>query len=629
MSPAARHRLLLLVSFGAACAAISSGASRGAAASETAQVKEIIASEEQILLLTPPIQEMAESVLNLTLPDHRSRRFFADETEVRDLVRGAAPASNRPVGPARMARWRLAPKAAPVARVALKLWLPLFAGVDYFEQASFEFVDGTFDAGSDRAFSGSVSFFGLARRKGGTWASVQATIATHWSRSSKRIAGIDGWQIDRWELTGFSTTEIGRRLFIEALDGALTGEEVRKRARGSLHEVYLLDLAKRREKFHKPHRYFRVRPTDSQPGLAVVDVDRDGLDDLYVMDRWGKNLLLHNRGDGSFDEMAAALGLAIENHSSSAIFADFDNDGDDDLFLGRTLEPSVYLVNENGRFRDRSKEMVSIPLPSLVTSVSAADVNGDGLLDVYFSTYAAELLAEETARQAAGLEKFGPLLTDFLDPATSRATTRIYRANHKYLERGGPPNLLLLNRGSGRFGLSRSNEDVALWRNTFQATWADFDRDGDPDLYVANDFSSNDLLRNDGGGRFTDITEETGTADVGFGMGVSWGDYDGDLRQDLYVSNMYSTAGRRITSRVPGLDPRFGAMSRGNTLFRNEPGGFRKVSGLVAPNLLVEKAGWSWGGQFVDVDNDGDLDLYAASGFYTAPGEVAIKGADL
>jgi hypothetical protein len=71
-------------------------------------------------------------------------------------------------------------------------------------------------------------------------------------------------------------------------------------------------------------------------------------------------------------------------------------------------------------------------------------------------------------------------------------------------------------------------------------------------------------------------------------------------------------------------------MARGNSLFRNRgEGRFEKVSGLEPPSLQVERAGWSWGGQFVDVDNDGRLDLYAASGMYTAPAEFAIAGADL
>jgi hypothetical protein len=107
-------------------------------------------------------------------------------------------------------------------------------------------------------------------------------------------------------------------------------------------------------------------------------------------------------------------------------------------------------------------------------------------------------------------------------------------------------------------------------------------------------------------------------------MGVSWGDYDGDGRLDLYVTNMYSKAGLRITGKIPELRPEYAQMAHGNSLFRNRGDGFEKTSGLEPPALLVEKSGWAWGGQFVDVDNDGDLDIHSLAGNYTAPKEIAI-----
>jgi hypothetical protein len=169
-----------------------------------------------------------------------------------------------------------------------------------------------------------------------------------------------------------------------------------------------------------------------------------------------------------------------------------------------------------------------------------------------------------------------------------------------------------------------SEANTRLFLNSYQSTWADYDRDGDPDLYVANDFSPNVLLRNDGTGKFTDVTQASNTADIGFGMGATWGDYDQDGRQDLYVSNMYSKAGQRITAQIPGIDPRIVKMARGNSLLRNIEGTFQHVSGMTQPSLTVEHAGWSWGSQFADVNNDGTLDIFALSGYYTAPGEAEI-----
>ena len=178
-----------------------------------------------------------------------------------------------------------------------------------------------------------------------------------------------------------------------------------------------------------------------------------------------------------------------------------------------------------------------------------------------------------------------------------------------------------------RAGSSRDsgNEPLRAFRHTYQSTWSDYDDDGDPDVYLANDFAPNVLLENDGTGQFSDVTARTGTADIGFGMGVSWGDFDRDGKQDLYVSNMYSKAGKRITSKVPGIDPVFAAMARGNSLFHNVGDKFHKVSGTEPGTVPVEVAGWSWGGQFCDFDNDGWLDIYALSGHYTAPQEVRAQ----
>ena len=107
-------------------------------------------------------------------------------------------------------------------------------------------------------------------------------------------------------------------------------------------------------------------------------------------------------------------------------------------------------------------------------------------------------------------------------------------------------------------------------------------------------------------------------------MGVSWGDYDNDGQTDLYVSNMHSKAGQRITSQVEDLDQRLIAMAQGNYLYRFEDGKFSLASGTEESKLGVAKSGWSWGGQFFDFNNDGFRDIYATSGYYTAPADIAV-----
>ena len=102
-------------------------------------------------------------------------------------------------------------------------------------------------------------------------------------------------------------------------------------------------------------------------------------------------------------------------------------------------------------------------------------------------------------------------------------------------------------------------------------------------------------------------------------MGASFGDYDHDGDFDLYVSNMFSKAGRRITASISSLDERFGLMARGNSLLEFQDGRFERVSSLDSSGMQVEKSGWAWGAMFVDADLDTWPDLYSLNGMYTAP----------
>jgi hypothetical protein len=623
----------------------------------------LIESEGLILELTPRLKELLNtSVLNLALPDALGVELFADQTTIQEIT-SDAPHEKKHLPGLRVRKYSWDIDSSPVTMENrdVSLWRALFQSVDYFERAGFKFVRGSFDDADPELLHSDVAFEGLARDKDGrlllvkaeqslTWRSFPSTSAATPHASNKDASGeyenvivpvkqdapaddkptTEQWKIVEWTQKSLDTVLADQMFFAESLDRVIPDDQLRRRLRTSIHELHILDryaALSKHEKWEGPHPYFSVVSQDRHPSLAVVDIDRDGLDDIYVMARWGRNILLHNKG-GYFEDVAPQYGLDIDSHCASAIFADFDNDGDVDLMLGRTLVPSQYLVNENGRFVDRSDSLVDGGLPSLVTSVSAADYNGDGLLDVYLSTYAANMQDDEIRGKGPPLKNPAAegLLSDFLPDETSRNLMKHLgkRDYHRHLNNYGPPNQLLINTG-GRFETSPHNEQVAIWRHTYQASWSDYDQDGDPDLYLANDFAVNSLMRNDGDAGFVDVATETGTKDIGFGMGAAWGDYDNDGKADLYVSNMFSKAGRRITSSLKNIDDRFAMMARGNSLFHSEASGFQKVSGLDAPALQVEKAGWSWSGQFVDFDNDGWLDIHALSGYYSAPPEVAVQ----
>ncbi|MGB0592304.1 MAG: FG-GAP repeat domain-containing protein [Myxococcota bacterium] len=499
-------------------------------------------------------------------------------------------------------------------------WLEGFLGqVTRLKHAHLEIESGLFTGDDALTAESLVHIEVVGEATGGHLLGGVGQVRFRWQRTQPNDDG--PWRISAWRFERFYSVTVQRPLFVDALPEVVDAE-TRQALERSEHAEKLLAILEHGAS-RQPEHPFAYDSLDRHPGLAVVDINRDGWDDLYVMPRWGTNQLLINQGGERFVEAASTWGLDIADSCSSAIFADFDNDGDADVMIGRTLKSSLYLVQEDGRFTPAPDKIAGGELPKLVSSVSVVDYDSDGLLDVYFSTYAATMVMQNRRFLAAKGQLGQSALRGFLSDADAIALgERIARPDYaEQLNRPGPPNRLYRNTGEGRF--ERVESPLSLFRNTFQATWSDVDGDGDSDVYLANDHSGNHLFRNDEG-RFIDVTEATGTADFGFGMGVTWGDYDNDGRIDLYTSNMYSRAGRRITGVVPELDPRMRRAARGNTLFRNASERFEKTSSLDTSGLEVERAGWSWGAQFGDLDNDGFDDLYVLNGHYSAPEKVAI-----
>ena len=137
---------------------------------------------------------------------------------------------------------------------------------------------------------------------------------------------------------------------------------------------------------------------------------------------------------------------------------------------------------------------------------------------------------------------------------------------------------------------------------------------------MANDFGRNNLYRNDDG-KFEDVAAEAGVEDISAGMSVTWGDYDNDGQMDLYVSNMFSSAGNRIayqrnfnTQATGQIRSELQRHARGNSLFRNTgEGTFEDVS----IDTGVTMGRWAWSSNFVDLNNDGWEDIVVANGFLT------------
>jgi hypothetical protein len=558
-------------------------------------IRSLVGSEELILQLTPRLSTLTKDVLNLQRPGESTPELFQQGVDA-STVRGGAD----------------------------KTWEELFRQLTYFEHAGFAIVQGEFTLPAWDEFRTDVAFAGLARGTSGKWIDVQAQLELTWRRTSAVTddAGTS-WTIVHFTTRDMKLLQADQLLFADQLDQRVRDNDLRQSLRESEHYKYAVRHYYPKRQARLPDklsdaRFFAIS-TAEHPGVSVVDIDGDGWDDLYVMERWGKNILLRNRGDGTFENVAGRYGLDLPGRSNAAVFADFDNDGDPDLMLARSFERSRYLVNDQGRFVDRSDDLIGFPLPFEATSVSAADYNGDGLLDVYFCTYHQDDISRRLDADLANPEH---RIHKTLTPEHSAELTQRFRAETRsFISQIGPPNIMLVNVGGGRFELAPENPQIAGWRNSFQAGWADYDQDGDADLYVANDFAPDHLFRNDGPSGFHDVSTDLGIDRLGFAMGVGWGDENNDGQLDAYISNMFSKAGQRITKQVDQLDPRFAQLADGNYLYRFDGRRFQLASGYHAPQLMVAKAGWSWGGQFFDANNDGYLDLYVPNGYYTVPAE--------
>jgi hypothetical protein len=348
-------------------------------------------------------------------------------------------------------------------------------------------------------------------------------------------------------------------------------------------------------------------------GVATGDFDNDGRPDIFFAGSEASKLY-RNKGDGTFEDVTEKAGLSGEvgKYAQGAVMADFDNDGCLDIYITKTPNvPNRLLRNDcKGAFTDVT-EKAGVGLSTYSTTAAFADVDNDGYLDLYVGVY-------------------GYALQNSPDPP--------------FHDRHGGPNHLFHNNGDGTF------KDVSVESGVDDPGWClgltfwDYDNDGDQDLYIANDFGHKVLFQNDGKGHFKDVTKEAGLLDYGFGMSATPLDYDNDGNLDVYTSNIYSGTtwylqhaimhfywvrlldpSRTRNTLVAGwqmyrnrgsslrnvwaIGKKFG---EGNSLYHNRGDGTFESVGL---DKGVNVAGWAWGSDCFDFDNDGDIDIHAVNGW--------------
>jgi tetratricopeptide (TPR) repeat protein len=309
---------------------------------------------------------------------------------------------------------------------------------------------------------------------------------------------------------------------------------------------------------------------------AAADYDNDGDADLYVTNsRMGKpNRLFRNNGDGTFVEVGAEAGVADANQehgaSMDAVWGDYDNDGQLDLYVVKWGWNILYHSNGDGTFTDVT-DAAGVGDKGNGNAAIWLDYNDDSYLDLYIGNY------------------FRDVDLWHLDDA---------RQMHEDFEtaRDAGANILYRNNGDGTFtevGKELGVDDTG-W--TLDVGAADYDNDGDQDLANANDFGQDRVFRTNADATFSNVTDTAIGWDTHKGMNIEFGDYNNDGWLDLYVTNIWTKE----------------YVKEGNQLYRNMGDG---TFSDISFEANVYDGGWCWAGRFWDCDNDGDLDIMVANGY--------------
>lgn len=331
-------------------------------------------------------------------------------------------------------------------------------------------------------------------------------------------------------------------------------------------------------------RYYIMETVSA--GLALFDYDRDGDVDIYFLNGAPlpgtqsriapRNALYRNDGNWKFTDVTSKAGVGDTGYGLGVAVADYDNDGDPDIYLNNYGPNVMYRNNGDGTFDDVTKEAGVDNGHKVGAGACFLDMDGDGDLDLYAANYLEFTSDTHTKVQA---------LTKLM-----YAIPRYYRP---------VPDTLYRNNGDGTFTDVSADSGVS-----HHSGWGmgmicgDYDNDDDTDVLIANDVWANFLFQNDGKGHFEEVGLMAGVAYDGggqaqAGMGVDFGDYDNDGWLDFYLTNYQNEQASLYKNLGDGMfeDVTF-------------------VTGAGAGTLNNV----TWGNSFVDFDNDGDRDLFVASG---------------
>jgi len=392
-----------------------------------------------------------------------------------------------------------------------------------------------------------------------------------------------------------------RRLYItgELADGVTS--ELSKAVPKDHPDVIFTDITKSAD-IHFKHFYGQRStqlPEDMGSGAAWIDYDQDGYDDLLVINEAGSltmtseqvnkspahSMLYHNNGNGTFTDVTKIAGINFQGCGMGVAIGDVDNDGYPDIFITAYGKNVFYHNNGNGTFRDESKKSGLGEMKGFWTGASFADYDKDGYLDLYVCGYVKYNQLTKTTVLRRGNDEEPPDINPLSFPP----------------ER----NLLYHNNKNGTFTEVAFPAGVAdPAGKSLSASWCDFNNDGWPDLYVANDVSDNVLYLNNGDGTFSEESHLAHVADYRGAMGLGVGDWDNNGTMDLFVTHWLAEENGFYTNKLNTISK--SSIYRSPLQFQDEA----EKYGLG--QISLDYVGW--GTSFFDYDNDTRLDLFVVNG---------------
>lgn len=317
-------------------------------------------------------------------------------------------------------------------------------------------------------------------------------------------------------------------------------------------------------------------------GVAIGDYDDDGRPDLFVVSKTEQNRLFRNLGNWRFDDVTAKAGVAgpLDTWKQGASFADVNNDGRLDLYVCRFGAPNLLYINQgDGTFAEMG-HAYGLDISDGSGMAAFCDYDRDGWLDVY-------------------------LQTNLLDATAHPNGQRDY---------------LFHNNRNGTFANVTQRAGIAGETQGHSATWWDYDNDGWPDLYVANDFAPADMLyHNNGDGTFTNLLDRAVPHTPHSSMGADLGDVNNDGWIDFFVTDMAATTVPKDLRGMAGERDRSSDEKEAtvapqylrNALFLNTGTGVMQEAAFLAGLAATD---WTWSARLEDLDNDGRLDLFITNG---------------